>query len=73
MVTAHYLIESDALVYINPALILTSRRENYPPYWTGRIFIQQMLSREPTRRCHVYDGNFIFYDAARKERAGYHP
>lgn len=71
-VTAHYLIESGSMVYVNPELILLPRRQHYPPYWIGRIFMEQMLSKQPARRCHVYGGNFIFYDVAHREKTYRH-
>ena len=60
LTTAHYFLEAGSQVYLNPHLTIHSN-SGFHSYWIGRIFLQELLSPDNSRRCAIYKEHFLFY------------
>ena len=60
LTTAHYFLEAGSQVYLNPHLTIHSN-SGFPSYWIGRMFLQELLSQDNSRRCAIYKEHFLFY------------
>ena len=61
------LLEKNHYVRVSPDRIITWRPSALPPFFIGKILLQEVLGGDsgwyitPNARCHIYNKEFIFY------------